>query len=221
MGTPFDQPDIRITDLLQSDGPALRKARACDGWVSIKELDETGAPHYRPLEVIRIRDRPTDTAARACFPSRRTPRGTRTRSLRYRAMGQVRVSTPTSDQHAHAPVPIAPDANPRQALEAIFDGVAKLASSPACLWCTWVAAAAEFPEPDHPGHGVAIAHKRAVIEHLRGLADEAGARDPEALAEELLLRMNGAWSAARDFGPGSHAGRVDDAARALIEAHVA
>lgn len=27
---------------------------ACDGWVSIKELDETGAPHYRPLEVVRI-----------------------------------------------------------------------------------------------------------------------------------------------------------------------
>jgi len=116
---------------------------------------------------------------------------------------------------------IDPDASPRQALEAVFDGVAKLASSPACRGCTWVAAAAEFPEPDHPGHAVAIAHKRAVIERLRGLAEQAGASDPEALAEELLLLMDGAWSAARVFGPGSHAGRVDDAARALIGACIA
>ncbi len=115
---------------------------------------------------------------------------------------------------------IAPHRNPRRALEAVFDGVAKLASSPECLGCAFVGASAEFPELDHPGHRVALEHKRAVVDRLRTLAAEAGARDPKALAEELLLVMDGAWSAARVFGPGSHGKRAAAAARALIEAQI-
>jgi AcrR family transcriptional regulator len=115
---------------------------------------------------------------------------------------------------------IAPHRSPRRALEAVFDGVAKLASSPECLGCAFVGAAAEFPEPDHPGHRVALEHKRAVVDRLRRLAEDASARDPEALAEELLLVMDGAWSAARVFGPGSHGRRAAAAARALIAARL-
>jgi hypothetical protein len=36
--------------------------------------------------------------------------------------------------------------------------------------------------------------------------------------QALLLLMGGAWSAARVFGPGSHAGRVAGAARTRIAA---
>ena len=115
---------------------------------------------------------------------------------------------------------IAPHSDPRKALEAIFDGVAKLASSPECLGCAFVGASAEFPELEHPGHRVALEHKRAVVDRLRGLAEDAGARDPKALAEELLLVMDGAWSAARVFGRGSHGRRAAKAARALIAAQV-
>jgi AcrR family transcriptional regulator len=110
--------------------------------------------------------------------------------------------------------------DPRAALEAVFDGVSKLASSPECLGCTFVAAAGEFPEPDHPGHEAAAAHKRAVVHRLRELAEGAGARDVNALADELLLIMDGAWSAARVFGPGSHGRRASRAAKVLIAAHV-
>jgi AcrR family transcriptional regulator len=115
---------------------------------------------------------------------------------------------------------IAPHRDPRVALEAVFDGVAKLASSPECLGCTFVAAASEFPERDHLGHEAAVAHKRAVVGRLRELAERAGARDANALAEELLLIMDGAWSAARVFGPGSHGRRASRAAKDLIAAHV-
>jgi len=115
---------------------------------------------------------------------------------------------------------IAPHADPRAALIAVFDGVAKLASSPECLGCAFVGAAAEFPEPEHPGHLVALEHKRAVAARLRELAGAAGARDPDELAEELLLVMDGAWSAARVFGPGNHGRRAAEAARALIGAHL-
>ncbi len=116
---------------------------------------------------------------------------------------------------------IAPHSDARAALEAVFDGVAKLASSPECRGCAFVGASAEFPEPEHPGHEAALHHKRAVVRRLRQLAEAAGARHPKELAEELLLVMDGAWSAARVFGPGSHGRRASAAARALIAAHVA
>lgn len=110
--------------------------------------------------------------------------------------------------------------DPRAKLEAIFEGVAKLASSPECLGCAFVGAAAEFPEADHPGHRVAMEHKRAVVGRLRELAEAAGARDPDGLAEELLLVMDGAWSAARVFGPGGHGRRAAQAARTLIAGQI-
>jgi len=115
---------------------------------------------------------------------------------------------------------IAPHTDPREALEAVFEGVAKLASSTECLGCAFVGAAGEFTEPDHPGHRVAIEHKRAVVDRLRELAQRVGARDANALAEELLLIMDGAWSAARVFGPGSHGGRAAAAAKAIISSQV-
>lgn len=115
---------------------------------------------------------------------------------------------------------IAPHADPRVALIAVFDGVAKLASGPECLGCAFVGAAAEFPEPEHPGHRVALEHKRAVAARLRQLAEASGTRDPDGLAEQLLLVMDGAWSASRVFGPGNHGQRAAEAARTLIGAHI-
>jgi len=109
--------------------------------------------------------------------------------------------------------------DPRAQLVAAFDAVGKLATSTRCLGCTFQGAASEFPEMDHPGHRVALAHKRAVLDRFTGLAREAGLRDPERLAAQLLLLMDGAWVAARMFGPDNHAVSVADAARALIESH--
>jgi AcrR family transcriptional regulator len=109
--------------------------------------------------------------------------------------------------------------DPLAKLVAAFDAVTTLATSPRCLGCTFQAAAAEFPDPDHPGHRVALAHKRAILERFGGLAREAGLRDPDGLAAQLLLLMDGAWVAARMFGPNNHARSAAGAARALIDAH--
>jgi AcrR family transcriptional regulator len=108
---------------------------------------------------------------------------------------------------------------PRAKLVAAFDAIGKLATSTRCLGCAFQGAASEFPEMDHPGHRVALAHKRAVLDRFGGLAREAGLRDPDALAAQLLLLMDGAWVAARMFGPDNHAASVADAARALIGSH--
>jgi AcrR family transcriptional regulator len=108
---------------------------------------------------------------------------------------------------------------PRAALVAAFDAVGKLATSARCLGCTFQGAASEFPEMDHPGHRVALDHKRAVCNRFGELARDAGLRDPDGLAAQLLLLMDGSWVAARMFGPDNHAKSVGEAARALIDAH--
>ena len=108
---------------------------------------------------------------------------------------------------------------PEAKLAAAFKATARLATSPQCLGCTFQAAASEFPELEHPGHGVALAHKRRVLERLAGLASDAGLADPDGLAAKLLLLMDGAWVAARMFGPDNHANTVAEAAQALIETH--
>ena len=109
--------------------------------------------------------------------------------------------------------------DPRAKLEAAFEATARLATTPKCLGCTFQAAASEFPELAHPGHRVALDHKRRVRDRLAGLARDADLAAPESLADQLLLLMDGAWVAARMFGPGNHATSVADAARTLIAAH--
>jgi AcrR family transcriptional regulator len=109
--------------------------------------------------------------------------------------------------------------DPRAKLVSMFDAVGKLANDPQCLGCTFQGTAAEFPDPDHPGHRVALAHKQAVLARLGTLAREADLRDPEALADQLLLLMDGAWVAARMFGPHNPSAQVAAAATALIQAH--
>jgi len=109
--------------------------------------------------------------------------------------------------------------DPKGRLLAIFNAVGALATSPQCLGCTFQGAAAEFPDPGHPGHRTAIAHKQAVRARLRALAGNAGLREPDVLADRLLLLMDGAWVAARMFGPGNPGAEVGPAAAALIQAH--
>jgi len=116
---------------------------------------------------------------------------------------------------------IARGSDPTAKLIAACDAVARQATSAGCLGCTFQAVASEFPRFDHPGRRVALAHKRQVLERLAGLARDGGLRDPDGLAAQLLLLMDGAWAAARMFGPGSHATAVVEAARTLIEAHAA
>ena len=106
--------------------------------------------------------------------------------------------------------------DPRARLVATFDAVAKLADSPQCLGCTFPGAAAEFPDPEHPGHRGGTSPRPALA-----WRPGRGRRPPPPadLAQQLLLLMDGAWVAARMFGPDNPAVQVAAAARALIEAH--
>lgn len=110
--------------------------------------------------------------------------------------------------------------DPELRLIGMFQAIEKLVGDPQCLGCTFQGTAAEFPDRDHLGHQVALAHKKEVRKRFADLARAKGLDSPNQLADELLLLMDGAWVAARMFGPTNSArGNLTRAARSLIEAH--
>lgn len=118
------------------------------------------------------------------------------------------------EQSTHAAV------SAREKLLAFFRALQDYVTSTACYGCPFINIASEYPEPDYPGHKIALAHKRAVRERFLHLAMESGARQPELLADALLLLMDGAYMAARMYpldasNPASH---VADAAQELVDA---
>ena len=111
---------------------------------------------------------------------------------------------------------------PLERLLGVFTGLATLVGSPQCLGCPFLLAAAELPEPGTRGHEVARRHKERLRERLRTMSVQAGAVDAEALGDQLLLLMDGAFMAARLFGTADHPGRqVAGAAAALLTRHAA
>jgi AcrR family transcriptional regulator len=112
---------------------------------------------------------------------------------------------------------VAGRAAPARRLARFFDAVEALATGPTCLGCTFQASAVEFPDPSHPAHVAALAHKAAVRARLRDLAAEAGAHDPGGLGDGLLMLLDGAFAAARMYArPDSPASQVAATARTLI-----
>jgi AcrR family transcriptional regulator len=106
----------------------------------------------------------------------------------------------------------------RDKLLVFFEALQEYVTTPVCYGCPFLNVATEYPAADHPGHRVAMEHKRSVRERFRQLAKQAGARKPDLLADQLFLLMDGAYMASRMFGPDNPAAQVASAARSLIDA---
>jgi AcrR family transcriptional regulator len=113
-----------------------------------------------------------------------------------------------------------PDA-PAEQLVKIFEMLAVDVADPTFCGCSCLHAAVEFPEPDHPAHHLASLHKQDVRERFRDLAQQAGARQPEILADQLLMLMNGLLMQGRMQGPTDMSLPVVQAAKALIDVQLA
>lgn len=111
-------------------------------------------------------------------------------------------------------------ATPRGQVLAFFKALEKITTSPTCYGCPFLNAAVDFPQADHPGHRVALAHKQAVRARFRALAKQAGARKPDQLGDQLFLLMDGAFMAVRLFGPDNPAAKVAHAAQVLLDAEI-
>ncbi|MCC6613207.1 MAG: TetR/AcrR family transcriptional regulator [Anaerolineae bacterium] len=109
---------------------------------------------------------------------------------------------------------------PRAQIIAFFTALAKLVTTPTCYGCPFLNAIVDFPDNTHPGHQVALEHKLAVRARFRDLAEAAGARAPDVLADQLLLLMDGAFMSVRMFGIRNPAMHVAEAAAALVDAQL-
>ena len=86
---------------------------------------------------------------------------------------------------------------PREQLLAMFDALGEWFEDPGFRGCMFVKAASEYQDPRHPIHAQCAAHKAQIFDHLRSLAGEAGAADPDLLARQLLILKEGAIVAAQ------------------------
>ncbi len=115
-------------------------------------------------------------------------------------------------------------AHPGDARAQLLDylsGLAKRAVKPGYRGCGLTNAAVEYPGSDHPARKVAEDSKRRLRRRLKDMAKAMGAKQPAALADGLLLLLEGAYVSSQIFGPGGPAGRVAETARSLIDASLA
>lgn len=78
-------------------------------------------------------------------------------------------------------------------LRAVFDVVERIIESEEFQGCIFVNAAMEFPLMHDPAHVAAARNKQAIETIVHELAQRAGAADPEALAKELCLIIEGTY----------------------------
>jgi AcrR family transcriptional regulator len=78
-------------------------------------------------------------------------------------------------------------------LHAVLDVVEHIIESDDYQGCIFVNVAMEFPLPHEPAHIAASQNKQAIEDFVLVLAEDSGADDPHALAQELCLIMEGAY----------------------------
>lgn len=110
------------------------------------------------------------------------------------------------------------EGDPRRQLEALFDVLARRVGQPNYRGCAFLNTATEFPEGGERGRQIALEHKREARRRLVALAAAAGAADPGALGDQLMLLMDGAYAAGAMFGADGPAASVAAGARTLIAA---
>jgi AcrR family transcriptional regulator len=111
--------------------------------------------------------------------------------------------------------------DPLAQLHGWLDGMAEHVGDCDERGCALANAAIELPEKDHPARRVVEAYKTAHRNRLAGLARAAGLKDPEMLADELNLLLEGARVTAQSVGPQGLSERLKRAGAALIDAHAA
>jgi AcrR family transcriptional regulator len=81
--------------------------------------------------------------------------------------------------------------DPAAQLVAVVRAAAEAATAPEFRGCPLHNTHAEFRDPDHPAHRVAIDYVNAMRVQFEDLAGRAGARDPRALADRIMLIIEG------------------------------
>lgn len=109
---------------------------------------------------------------------------------------------------------------PRAQLLAVFEVLDEWFNHPDYDGCLFLAACHEFPNPNDPVHRAASRHYAEAEVWLTDLARAAGADDPEALAKEVTLLIEGAISYRLVAGDNAAAKVAARLARRAIESRL-
>ena len=107
--------------------------------------------------------------------------------------------------------------NPRDRLLAVFDVAEKWFRQDDFYGCIYVGAAGEYPEKDTPIRNTCREFKGLILGYIKSLAKEAKLEQPDQLAEQLLLLLEGAITMAQINSSSLSAEQAKSAAKVLIE----
>lgn len=82
--------------------------------------------------------------------------------------------------------------DPRAQLEAVFEVMHAWLNGETFRGCLFISAAMAFPNPNEPAHRAAAQHMLRLSKEIEARAAAAGARDPQALAEDMMTLILGA-----------------------------
>jgi AcrR family transcriptional regulator len=106
--------------------------------------------------------------------------------------------------------------DPRALLDALLSGIAKWIGRPAFRGCPMLNLATEFPDDDHAGRTVARGNKEELRARLAAIVAKLGVGDPNRVASQMALLINGAYATGLVAKPADLKGDLIDAAMKLL-----
>jgi AcrR family transcriptional regulator len=120
-------------------------------------------------------------------------------------------------EHLRAYVERSTRISPQRRLLLAFDALEDWINTENSRGCAFINAQAELADPGHPGRDVIREQKQWMMDLLRALARQAGARNPRRVATSLFVLLEGATvTASLGIVPGA-VGNAKDVAKRLIE----
>ena len=105
---------------------------------------------------------------------------------------------------------------PRALLEALLSEIARRIGSPAYRGCPFLNLATEFPDDNHPGRIAARTNKEELRARLGTIIAKLGVGDPNRVASQMALLINGAYGTGLVAKPADLRGDLIDAAMKLL-----
>lgn len=112
------------------------------------------------------------------------------------------------------------EGNAADELRAQLEWIGKWITDPRSCGCPLLNAAAEFREPSHPARDVVLRSKQLLRRRLLQLSMAIGAADPQLLADQLVLLIDGAFADSQALGKTGPAASLMAAATAIAEGAV-
>jgi AcrR family transcriptional regulator len=107
--------------------------------------------------------------------------------------------------------------SPRERLAAVFDFHEDWFTGDEFCGCMFINASAEFPVAESAPRRLAAEHKQEIVRYLRELCEAAELVDPDQVAEQLNILLEGAIVTARVVGQVTNAGNDPGASARLAK----